>query len=471
MRFFSLDTRAVPVVRLSLLSASLVSLLSLSTLFTNPSLVQAQETVPDAPPAAVSPEADAPMSEDSDDAPPADALPETDQQTDAASADAAPADTPPEDTGEDATSTLATDEAVADAVQALETLATELAAPDAGTEDESPSDASSPEATPTPAAAGSSGATTQTADKQQARIFADSVRYEGGLIIAESADGKGVRLEGEDAQGQPVRVWADKIIVDTVARTLRAQGNARVERTRQVQRRTLDTSPLLSGRRPETVTETLRGADFQYNFQTQQGSLDNVQLQLAGLDVSAASLSINGRSYTARNVLLRPGGLTEEEVRIYGTPPFNIRARSATFDAGLSRPTSAISNGNTDVSTGPGAVGPPGTDGRETRNADPAAPRITVRGGALYFRNTRLFPIPSYVFRRINIGPREEQAYTLTPRISFSSVDGVLVTTQLVYPLSQQPDGLTLNADVGHFGAHRFAWWSVIGAADALWQV
>jgi hypothetical protein len=72
-----------------------------------------------------------------------------------------------------------------------------------------------------------------------------------------------------------------------------------------------------------------------------------------------------------------------------------------------------------------------------------------VRGGALYFRNTRLFPIPSYVFRRINIGPREEQAYTLTPRISFSSVDGVLVTTQLVYPLSQRSDGLTLNADLG----------------------
>jgi hypothetical protein len=40
------------------------------------------------------------------------------------------------------------------------------------------------------------------------------------------------------------------------------------------------------------VTETLRGSDFQYNFVTQQGSLDTVRLQLVGFDVSAASLTI-----------------------------------------------------------------------------------------------------------------------------------------------------------------------------------
>jgi pyruvate carboxylase len=71
------------------------------------------------------------------------------------------------------------------------------------------------------------------------------------VIIAESQGGEGVRLEGEDAQGQAIRVWADKIIVDTTARTLRAQGNARVERTRQIQRKTLDSSPLLQGLAPK----------------------------------------------------------------------------------------------------------------------------------------------------------------------------------------------------------------------------
>jgi hypothetical protein len=245
-----------------------------------------------------------------------------------------------------------------------------------------------------------------------------------------------------------VRVWADKIVVNTTARTLEAQGNARVERTRQIQRPTLDSSPVLRGGRLETVTETLRGTNFRYNFDTQRGSLDAVQLQLVGFDVSASSLTINGRSYTAQNVLLRPGGLTEEEIRIYGTPPFNIRARSATFDTATPRPTSAISNGDTSTNDA-GRAGPPGIDGRDTQTAEPGTPRITVRGAGLYFRNTRLFPIPAYVFRRINLGPREEKAYTLTPRISFSSVDRVLVTTQLVYPLSTAPDGLTLNADIG----------------------
>jgi hypothetical protein len=83
MRFLSPDTRAVPVVRLSMLSASLVSLLSLSTLFANLSSVQAQDTVPDAaPPTAVTSDTDtaeaaAPEADDTDAVPPTDAPPET----------------------------------------------------------------------------------------------------------------------------------------------------------------------------------------------------------------------------------------------------------------------------------------------------------------------------------------------------------------------------------------------------------
>jgi hypothetical protein len=454
MRFLSPDARAVPVVRLSLLSAAFVSLLFLSTLLAVPQPVHAQDAVPDDSPAAV----DAASAEDAtsaDDAPHTDDAPNVEPPAPNASADVNPTTSADAATGEDAVATPpaaaapTTDEELADAIRALETPADQAVTDTVPTEDEAPTPVP-PISDSSASVTGQTGTTAQPAKPQPSRVFADSVRYEGGLIIAESQDGKGVRLEGEDAQGQPVRVWADKIIVDTTARTLRAQGNARVERTRQVQRRGLDSNALLRGRQLETVTETLRGTDFQYNFGTQQGSLDKVKLQLVGFDVSAESLIINGRTYTASNVILRPGGLTEEETRIYGTPPFNIRARSATFDVGLPRPTSVISNGNADVSTGgSNQNGPSAIDGRQRASADPAAPRITVRGGALYFRNTRLFPIPSYVFRRINLGPREEQAYTLTPRITFSSVDGVLVTTRLVYPLSQKPDALTLNADLG----------------------
>jgi hypothetical protein len=440
MRFLPPDARAVPVVRLSLLSATFVTLLALSTLFIAWTPAQAQDAAPDnaassaADPGEAAPDADTPAPEIT-------------------------GDTAQETAAEDGTTATTTDEAVAEAIRALETPADAAPIGDAATDGATPDGAPAVDATPapvpdttdtTPPVTSGTGTATPPATSQPAQIFADSVRYEGGVIIAESQNGDGVRLEGEDAQGQAVRVWAHKIIVDTTARTLRAQGNARVERTRQIQRKTLDSSPLLQGTRPETVTETLRGTDFQYNFDTQQGSLDKVQLQLVGFDVSAGSLTINGRSYTARNVLLRPGGLTDEEIKIYGTPPFNIRARSATFDAATTRPTSAISNGTGDTSTGdPGRAGPPGIDGRDARTAEAGAPRITVRGAGLYFRNTRLFPIPAYVFRRINLGPREEQAYTLTPRISFSSVDRVLVTTRLVYPLSTAPDGLTLNADLG----------------------
>jgi hypothetical protein len=108
MRFFSPDTRAVPVVRLSLPFASLVSLLFLSALFANTSSVQAQEAVLDAAPAtAVTPEADATGQEDTDDAAPTTSEQADTAQTDAVAA-AAPADAASDatavDAGDDVTS-------------------------------------------------------------------------------------------------------------------------------------------------------------------------------------------------------------------------------------------------------------------------------------------------------------------------------------------------------------------------------
>jgi hypothetical protein len=74
---------------------------------------------------------------------------------------------------------------------------------------------------------------------------------------------------------------------------------------------------------------------------------------------------------------------------------------------------------------------------------------VAVRGGALYFRNTRLLPVPSFLFNGVGAGPRDPQAFTITPRPSVNSVDGVLLTTQIRYPLSPDPTGTALNADLG----------------------
>ncbi|HVF10633.1 MAG TPA: hypothetical protein VNA16_07515, partial [Abditibacteriaceae bacterium] len=104
------------------------------------------------------------------------------------------------------------------------------------------------------------------------------------------------------------------------------------------------------------------------------------------------------------------------EDKIYGRPPFNLRAKTVTLDAGQQ-------SGNS---------------------------RVVVSGAGLYYKNTRLLPVPSYVLRvGGGGGRRENQAFQLTPRVSFNSVDRMLVTTRLRLPLSGDSERLALNADIG----------------------
>lgn len=278
------------------------------------------------------------------------------------------------------------------------------------------------------------------------RLYADIVRYEGGVIVAESRNGQGVRLEGPQA-----RIYADGIRLDVATRTVRARGHVRVERTREVERS--DLLPVRRrqtlGKRKEVLTETLRGEDFQYSFATGRGSLDRAQLQLNGFDVQTTQLLINGRRYSARDVVLRPGGLSEADRKIYGTPPFNIRARSITVEApDNSRGSNRAAKGNTATSDA-GASGPEAGGGTVRIESRGSGPLVVARGGALYYNNTRLLPVPSYVFRSLGGGARDPGPFSLTPRVAVNSADGLLLTTRVRFPLSNDAAGLGLNADIG----------------------
>lgn len=244
------------------------------------------------------------------------------------------------------------------------------------------------------------------------QIIADSVRYEGGVIIASSNAGNFVRLQSPSGV-----VTAREVRVDLNKRIVRADGDVTIERQTLVSRRPVNEGRRLNRkrRRVETVVETLRGQNFIYDLNTQQGRLDNAVLQLASFDFSTSALVINGQKYEARDVILRPGGLSPAELKIYGTPPLSLRANRAVVDASL-----------------------PGVP-----------PTLRVSGAGLYFKNTRILPVPSYVFSRRVGGRRENEAFTLTPGISFSSTDRVLVTTQLAFPLNANPDKLSLIADIG----------------------
>ncbi len=101
-------------------------------------------------------------------------------------------------------------------------------------------------------------------------------------------------------------------------------------------------------------------------------------------------------------------------------------------------------------SGGAATANAPESGGGSPRGAENAqASSLTVDGGSLYFKNTRLLPVPSYVFRSVGGEARDPQAFSLTPRLSINSVDGALVTTQFQYPLSERLPGLTLSADIG----------------------
>jgi hypothetical protein len=368
------------------------------------------------------------------------ASPETPTSSSATSADAASMDAAVASSsaaGNAATassSVIEPTDLTATAPASTETTTTETTSEAAATE---PTTTTEPPATP---------ATAESApieySKSGGRLTADSVRYEGGTIIAESHSAQGVVFQTTDT-----RVQADRIELDTVKRLLRATGKVVVERQRSTVRKPLVASSItdrgIYPGKKEVVTETLRGSNLQYDFNTQRGSLDAAQLELAGFSVVTDNLTINGKRYTAHHVVLRPGGLSKEELDKYGTPPFSLRAREVTVEALNGAPSAATSNSSDNANVG-ATSGASGAAGANARRA-----RVSVRGGGLYFGKTRLLPVPSYVFNNLVGTPRDPQAFSLTPRISLNSTDRVLVTTQLSYGLSRTPGGALLNADIG----------------------
>ena len=284
-----------------------------------------------------------------------------------------------------------------------------------------------------PAGSTPGDATVVTADSktnQTSTLYAPRISYENGSIIAEGTEAEPVRLEGPGT-----RIIARKVRLDTKARIVRAEGQVRVERQITASRFSTFSPDQAGGNdKTETVTETLQGENFEYNYGTRQGKLDTTRVRLANLNISAAEIIINGTKYIARNVVIRPGGLSDEEIKIYGTPPLSIRARQVTIDTSELAPEKS---GSSDTPETMAASGRP-------------APRTQVQGAALYIKNFRLFPIPSALLGRSFGGAREQETYQLTPRISFNSADGLLVTVGLDYPFSaERPGRLALETDIG----------------------
>ena len=253
-------------------------------------------------------------------------------------------------------------------------------------------------------------------------LEAGKVRYAGDTISLTAAPGSLVRL-----QSGPVLITAERIVVNIADKNLTASGRVVVQRTRLAARTILEPRALRNrvrgnrrGARPSAIgptTETLSGSDLRFDYVTNRGELDAAHLRLEGFDLTSARVSINGRRYQAFNVVLRPGGLSEEELKIYGTPPFNLRAKRITF---LTDPV------------------------RDRSSA-------TASGASLYFKNTKILPIPSFIIRAAgNRGPRRSPtAYTLSPRVAYNSADGLLASLRLRFPLTSNLNRAALFADVG----------------------
>ena len=210
-------------------------------------------------------------------------------------------------------------------------------------------------------------------------------------------------------------ITAQNVRIDTQTQQLQASGTVQFERERVVQRKNLRPRRLNPTYQSETFRETAFGNNLIYDFKTGIGTLDTAKLQLATLTIAVEALEINGKSYRARNVVLRPGGLTDEELKIYGTPPFTLRAREITAT-------------------------PVERNGVERQ-------RVTLRGGSLYFKSTRILPVPSYSFYP---GGGSGEGPRIIPGLSFNSGDRVLVTANFDFPIDKlNPDRLKATTDVG----------------------
>lgn len=244
------------------------------------------------------------------------------------------------------------------------------------------------------------------------RLFASEITKNGDLIVAQGSPAEPVRFETSAG-----KLTAQRVQLDIAAQTVAASGSVHLERQTLQRTRELRARGLTKRFQNDSVTETLVGQNLRYDFKNQTGTLDDARLQLAALSVSTDALLLNGRRYTARGVIIRPGARSEADRKIYGTPPLSIRAKTLTATAG------------------------------QDASGDQS---VLVRGGGLYFRNTRILPLPAYVFRAgLSGGQNDQGAFDLTPGISFNSADRVLVTTRLSYALSKEPGRLDAFVDAG----------------------
>jgi len=246
------------------------------------------------------------------------------------------------------------------------------------------------------------------------RLTAASVSYEGGTIVAKGEAGNPAVY-----QSTLGRLEANEVRLDTLTQTVTAKGEVRLVRQVEEERRELRASDLENLRRRERLTQTLTGQNFKFDFKTQRGTLDSAVVQ-SDADLFANALEINGQNYTARDVVLRPGGLTEAERRIYGTPPLSIRAREV------------------DVRPGKGAKGF----------------SLAARNAALFVGNTRLLPIPASVFSLG--GGATGHDVKVTPDVSFNSDDRLFLATRVGFSLTQNPRQLLVISDIGYSGRVGF---------------
>jgi len=309
---------------------------------------------------------------------------------------------------------------------------------------------------------------------------------EGGLVVVESGD--------MDAGGARVQAQRVTVNLDPNAQTLSASGQVRLERSRPVSRSSYSfervvrrdasgrplsrnssasatghgagaasgaastssstaggdssspaspsraQSPERRGQRQQFFTEVLVGNNLTFDGKTRRGSLDGAQLQLSALDVAAASILIEGGDYHASQVVLRPGGLSDAERKIYGTPPLSLRARAV----------DVIFSGDKNRSG-----------------------HIVVRHAGLYFHNTRLLPVPLQVlapFSLVRLGPsRGASTFSVVPSVSLNSTDRFLLATRIAFPLGGFPRAAGLDgqakspkAGVGEQRARRRSGSSVL---------
>ena len=232
----------------------------------------------------------------------------------------------------------------------------------------------------------------------------------------------------EGSVDQPVRfesgttrITARRMSYNVQKRSVHAEGDVLFEYT-HLERQA---APLESRNIPRhtiapyaNATDSLHGNTFDYDFTTQTGHLDQAQVHVTGFDIDANEVIINQQHYIIHNVILRPGGLTAAERKIYGTPPFNLRAKTIVIT------NSTVNNRRT--------------------------ARLNAVGAKLYYNNHVLIAVPSYVLGSgRNLLHRERSAFTVTPSASFNRADGALLTTRLSFASPLDPQRLSLNADIG----------------------